>query len=131
MSDLPRAPFHFDSQLDADYLESLFGDDLDSIKEIFNSFLIDTRQGYDDVQAAYTGGDLKLLRQKIHKIKPTFGFVGLTGLTHQCEEVIAACDAATGTAQVEASCKNLFAEIEKSFVLIESEVARMDTYNAS
>lgn len=130
MNSLPESPFEFNPQLDTEYLESLFGDDLSSIKEIFNSFLIDTKEGYRDVQTAYNEGDLKLLRQKIHKIKPTFGFVGLTSLTHKCEEVIAACDTSSAITQVEEACTGLFKEIEESFGLIESEVIRLDEFGA-
>lgn len=130
MNSLPETPFEFNPQLDIEYLESLFGDDLSSIKEIFNSFLIDTKEGYQDVQTAYAEGDLKLLRQKIHKIKPTFGFVGLTMLTHNCEQVIAACDASSEIVQVEQACARLFKGIEDSFELIETEVKRLDEFGA-
>ncbi|MFZ1530203.1 MAG: hypothetical protein WAT19_15725 [Ferruginibacter sp.] len=130
MNSSPETPFEFSPQLDTAYLESLFGDDLSSIKEIFNSFLIDTKEGYNDVQTAYKEENLKLLRQKIHKIKPTFGFVGLTTLTHNCETVIAACDASAGITEVRAVSDDLFKQIEDSFILIENEVKRLDEYGA-
>ena len=130
MNSLPETPFEFNPQLDAEYLDSLFGDDLGSIKEIFNSFLIDTKEGYQDVKSAYNEGDLKQLRQKIHKIKPTFGFVGLTSTTHNCEKVIAACDASADISAVQATCSDLFKEIEDSFLLIENEVKRLDEFGA-
>ena len=117
--------FTFDDKLDQTFLASLYGDDFEYAREVFEGFLSETKPEFDKIKNDYRQNDLKNMRQKLHKIKPTFGFVGLTALTGKTETVIAACDRASNTGEIEPGCSALFKEIEDSFRLIENELARM------
>lgn len=120
--------FSFSYPLDQRFLESLYGDDLLYAQEVFTEFLKNTRIEFEGVKNNYRDNDLKKLRQQLHKIKPTFGFVGLTGLTEKTERVIAACDESASINTIEPECSELFNEIEGSFGLIETELERMKNY---
>ena len=117
--------FAFDNKLDQPFLESLYGDDFQYAQEVFEGFLATTKTEFESIKNDYRQNDVKNMRQKLHKIKPTFSFVGLTVLTEKTETIIAACDASSTTKEIETGCSALFKEIEDSFLLIESELTRM------
>jgi hypothetical protein len=117
--------FVFDSKLDQAFLESLYGDDFQYAQEVFEGFLADTKNEFEYIKNDYQQNALKNMRQKLHKIKPTFSFVGLTELTEKTETIIKACDASSNTREIETGCSSLFKEIEDSFLLIENELMRM------
>jgi predicted metal-dependent peptidase len=120
--------FLFSQPLDQHFLESLYGDDLEYAEEVFTEFLKNTKNEFDSIKNNYREDDLKKVRQQLHKIKPTFGFVGLTGLTERTEKVIAACDTSGSVKNIEPECSELFIEIEGSFRLIEAELERMKNH---
>ena len=120
--------FAFDSKLDKAFLESLYGDDFEYAQTVFEGFLADTKNEFEGIKNDYRLNALKNMRQKLHKIKPTFSFVGLPALTEKTETVIVACDASSDTREIEGDCSALFKEIEDSFVLIENELMRMRTH---
>ena len=119
---------HRRQSLDQHFLESLYGDDLEYAEEVFTEFLKNTKIEFDSIKNNYREDDLKKVRQQLHKIKPTFGFVGLTGLTERTEKVIAACDISASVKNIEPECSELFIEIEGSFRLIEAELERMKNH---
>src|SRR5258705_2987745 len=96
--------FVFDSKLDQTFLESLYGDDFQYAQEVFEGFLAETKNEFESIKSDYRQNAVKNMRQKLHKIKPTFGFVGLTALTEKTETVIAACDASSDTGAIETGC---------------------------
>jgi hypothetical protein len=122
--------FSFNNKLDQAFLYTLYEDDLLYAQEVFKGFLSATRTEFDGIKDDYTQNALKNMRQKLHKIKPTFSFVGLTGLTEKTELIIAACDTSSYTSEIEPGCSALFKEIEESFLLIEKELIRMQEHTA-
>ena len=122
--------FVFNDKLDHAFLYSLYEDDLPYAQEIFKGFLTETKIEFEGIKNDYSQNALKNMRQKLHKIKPTFSFVGLTGLTEKTESVIALCDHSSHVAETEPGCSALFREIEDSFLLIEKELTRMKDHTA-
>ena len=122
--------FAFDNKLDQTFLESLYGDDFQYAQEVFEGFLADTKTEFEGIKSDYRQNALKNMRQKLHKIKPTFSFVGLTTLTEKTETIIAACDVSSNTREIETGCSVLFKEIEDSFLLIENELMRMRNHTS-
>ncbi len=118
-------PFAFDTKLDQTFLESLYGDDVQYAQEVFEGFLADTKNEFEKIKSDYRQNAVKNMRQKLHKIKPTFSFVGLTALSEKTETIIAACDVSANTREIEPACSVLFKEIEDSFLLIETELIKM------
>jgi|SRR5688572_6089538 HPt (histidine-containing phosphotransfer) domain-containing protein len=121
-------PFTFSDKLDRGFLDSLYGDDIPYAQEVFTEFLKNTKSEFETIKAAYKDNDLKKIRQHLHKIKPTFAFVGLSELTERSEKLIGACDASSDVSQIEPICSELFNEIEGSFKLVENELERMKTH---
>jgi hypothetical protein len=120
--------FAFNPKLDQTFLYSLYEGDLLHAQEVFKGFLAETKIEFEGIKNDYRQNNLKSMRQKLHKIKPTFSFVGLTALTEKTESVIKACDASSNVTETEPGCSALFVEIEDSFLLIEKELSRMKEY---
>lgn len=122
--------FVFSAELDRGFLQSLYEGDLGYAIEVFENFLIDTKKESEALKKLYEENDVKNLRHKLHKVKPTFAFVGLTALTEQVEEVISSCDLAININEVEPGCSNLLNKFENSFRLIQTELERMKNHIA-
>jgi HPt (histidine-containing phosphotransfer) domain-containing protein len=120
--------FSFSEPLDQNFLDSLYGDDIAYAQEVFTEFLSNTKSEFETIKTAYKDNDLKKIRQHLHKIKPTFAFVGLSELTEKSEKLIVACDASKDVSEIEPACSGLFKEIEESFRLIEQELERMKNH---
>jgi hypothetical protein len=125
MSNSTNPAFVFCEKLDKDFLFSMYEDDLSYAKEVFESFLETTKEEFILLKECFNKKDLQEIRHKLHKIKPTFSFVGLPALTEKTESMIVKCDKATAISEIETDCKKLFNEIEESFVIIEKETIRI------
>ncbi len=128
MRNFTKPDFVFSPELDGVFLYSLYEDDLAYAKEVFESFLKDTKQEFEQIKEWYKKNEIKNIRHKLHKIKPTFSFVGLPDITEKTEKLIIACDSATDINSIEPTCTDLFTEIEGSFLLIENELKRMKNF---
>lgn len=124
------SPFIFNPQLDHEFLNAMYENDIVYAEEVFSAFLEQTRNEFGQVRNCYSNNDWQCLRQKLHKIKPTFSFVGLTALSEKCEEMIAACDHEADIKSRTLLWEKLEQEIEQSFRTVESELARMKTYTS-
>jgi HPt (histidine-containing phosphotransfer) domain-containing protein len=85
-------PFLYNGLIDPAILSSLYENDHAFIQKIFQSFL---DNGLDEdlrqIESSLTSGDTSELGKVIHKLKPAFGFVGLTFIEEQCREVESLC----------------------------------------
>lgn len=128
MSNFTIDNFELNSQLDKNYLESLYGNDLSCIIEVFESYLVHTKSEFEKAENDFINKQLKELRLTLHKMKPTFSFVGLPVVTSKTQEVIELCDTVSDFSEVEPQCIILLAEIKKSFSLIEAETTRLKNH---
>jgi Hpt domain len=119
------AAFVFSPEFDHVFLESMYDNDLDYAGEVFSGFLKETKNEVEALMNHYGNGNVTGFRQTLHKIKPTFSFVGLTGLTEKCEELISFCDKITEMKLAEPQWTSLSAEFEKAFILVDQELERM------
>ena len=84
--------FVYNKLIDPAILSTLYENDLALIQKIFESFL-DTGLDEDlrQIESCLTSGDTDGLRKVTHKLKPAFGFVGLTSIEEQCGEIELLC----------------------------------------
>jgi hypothetical protein len=122
--------FIFSPEFDRVFLESMYDNDLDYAGEVFSGFLQETKKEVEALVNFYNNGNVKGFRQTLHKIKPTFSFVGLTGLTEKCESLISFCDQITDMKLAEPQWTSLSAEFETAFLLVDKELERMKKHVA-
>lgn len=81
----------YDSRLDGDFLLSIYENDKEHAAIVFEQFLLSYPNQIKEVEECFNTGNIPLFRQKIHKLKPTFSFVGLTKITSKAEVIEKRC----------------------------------------
>jgi HPt (histidine-containing phosphotransfer) domain-containing protein len=78
--------FTFNSLINPDILYELYENDYQYIEEIFNTVLTHIDADLEEIRLAQSAGDIESLRKSIHKIKPTFGFLGMPQIEQKCRD---------------------------------------------
>jgi HPt (histidine-containing phosphotransfer) domain-containing protein len=123
--------FIFNEKINGDYLFSLYADDYPYIEEVFAVTLQHFDQDFEFIQAAYEGENITDLKKGVHKVKPAFGFVGLTDIQQICAAFEDACQQATDVSGLKAGYKNLMASLEEGKLIIASEYRKLKDFNAN
>ena len=122
--------FTFSPPIDSQYLIELYAGDYVMIEETFEDVL----REYDDfvqrIITTYHEGDTSGLKSAVHKLKPLFGFVGLTALQTQCLQFENSCQTMSPSQLADA-----FTPLEKNLLeaksIIAKERTRLAAFNAS
>jgi len=127
---LSNTIFTFSDAIDSKYIIDLYAGDYVMIEETFNDVLREYDEFVDRIITTYHESDIAGLKSAVHKIKPLFGFVGLTAQQGQCQQFENGCLAMAVGQQAEA-----FAALEKMLLgtksIIESEGRRLAEFNAA
>jgi HPt (histidine-containing phosphotransfer) domain-containing protein len=123
--------FIFNEKINSDYLFSLYADDYPYIEEVFSVTLQHFDPDLESIQVAYAGGNVTDLKKGVHKIKPAFGFVGLTDIQQICKEFEDACEEASETEELKAGYKNLVSSLEEGKMILEAEYRKLKDFNAN
>jgi CheY-like chemotaxis protein/HPt (histidine-containing phosphotransfer) domain-containing protein len=116
--------FTFNKELNTDYLNEFYDNDIAYAKEMFELFLSQYVKEFEEVETLLSQGEWTTVKQKLHKIKPSFAMVGLPDFTAKIqaiEDEIAAAQTA------EASSKYQFFknEIQHYLPILESDLLKM------
>ena len=125
---LPKR-FIFNEKLDSDYLFSLYADDYPYIEEIFATTLHHFDQDFAALEIAWESGNVADLKRATHKIKPTFGFVGLPDVQEFCRKFEENCQKTSSIDELKADYKQIVTTLAESKALIESEHRRLKEFN--
>ncbi|MDF2193699.1 Hpt domain-containing protein [Paraflavitalea sp. CAU 1676] len=123
--------FIFNEKLNSDYLFSLYADDYPYIEEVFSVTLQHFDEDADAIQNAYAAGSVADLKKGVHKMKPAFGFVGLTDIQQCCAEFEDACGRIAETAELKADYKQLMATLDEGKLILEAEYRKLKDFNAN
>lgn len=127
---LPKQ-FIFNEKINGDYLFSLYADDYPYIEEVFAVTLQYFDQDFESIQVAYEGGSIADLKKGVHKIKPAFGFVGLTDIQQLCATFEEACQQASTPSALKTDYKTLIASLEEGKMILASEYRKLKDFNAN
>ncbi len=83
--------FVFGNAIDSQYIIELYAGDYVMIEETFTDVLLEYDSFVQKIDACYLMGDIPGLKSAVHKIKPLFGFVGLTTIQNQCLQFENSC----------------------------------------
>ena len=123
--------FIFNEKLDADYLYSLYEDDYQYIEEIFQTTLAHFNEDLNSIKDAYQANNISDLKKAIHKIKPTFGFVGLPLVQNICKDFEDICHKATSSTDLTSEYKQIVVTLAESKELIASEYNKLKEFNSN
>jgi HPt (histidine-containing phosphotransfer) domain-containing protein len=117
--------FSFDKRLDSNFLESIYEGDLEHAQLVFGEFIEYTPVQMQDIEEAFSAGNLKGFGEQIHKIKPMFSFVGLTGLTGEAEVLEKKCKELSDINEISSLYNNFKNNYSVLFPIIENELSRL------
>ncbi len=115
----------FDPRLDVEFLQSIYEDDMEHALIVFNEFLKIAPAQMKEIEQNYCSGTVELFRQKIHKIKPVFSFVGLTELTDKAEILEKKCKEISHIIELNELYTEFKSYYTKTYPIIENEVMRL------
>ncbi len=123
--------FIFNEKIDGDYLYSLYADDYAYIEEIFATTLQHFDEDFETLKSAFASGSVTDLKKASHKIKPTFGFVGLIAIQEQVKEFEDLCQKVQDTSELKDDFKQIVATLADSKDLLTSEYQKLKAFNAN
>lgn len=123
--------FIFNENIDADYLYSLYEDDYQYIEEIFQTTLAHFNEDLNSIKNAYQTNNISDLKKAIHKIKPTFGFVGLPFVQNICNDFEDMCQKATSSNDLTLKYQQIVVTLAESKELIASEYNKLKEFNSN
>jgi len=126
---LSNTKFVFYDPIDGEYLIDLYAGDYNMIEETFTDVLREYDDFVERIITTYHEGDVVSLKSAVHKVKPLFGFVGLTALQAQCLDFETACQKAGSAAGLAPAFEALRRQLTDSKSIIASELARLSVFN--
>lgn len=123
--------FIFNEKIDADYLYSLYEDDYQYIEEILQTTLAHFNEDYNSIKNAYETNNISDLKKAIHKMKPTFGFVGLPLVQNICRDFEDICQKATSSNDLSSEYQQIVVTLAESRELIASEYIKLKEFNSN
>lgn len=122
-------PFKFDRQIDAGILYSLYENDYLYIEEIFRITLKHFDEDIGAFETCYHTGNLEGLKKAAHKIKPVFGYVGMSRLQQNCQAFEDKCAATDDLEQIFPDYKKLLLQFKECKMIIEADLQKLSEYN--
>ncbi|MEO6838948.1 MAG: Hpt domain-containing protein [Ginsengibacter sp.] len=115
----------FDQRLDIEFLQSIYEDDIEHAFMIFSQFLQKGPELMKDIEESYSSGEVEAFRQKVHKMKPVFSFVGLTHLTIKADIIEKKCKEISQIYDIDYLYQEFLTQYSNDFPIIENEVNRL------
>lgn len=123
--------FSFDKRLDSKHLSSLYGNDYIWIQEIFRIAHENFPADLSAIRVAWDTQDMDSLKRSVHKIKPTFGFIGLPGLQQTCKDLEHSIAQEASVSALHAGVQSLLAQCDECAAILGQELSRLIVYNES
>ena len=123
--------FIFNEKFDHEYLYSLYEHDYQYIEEIYSTTLTHFDNDMHAIEHAFSTDNLDNLKKAVHKMKPTFGFVGLPTVQHICKEFEDICQKATTTNELKAQYQQIVITLAESKKLIATEYSKLKEFNSN
>ena len=126
---LSHKNFVFSDAINSQYIIDLYAGDYIMIEETFADVLREYDNFVDRIFTSYHENDRQALKSAVHKIKPLFGFVGLTSIQALCLQFENTC-METPDAALAASFPQLETQLLQARGIIEKEKGRLTEFNS-
>lgn len=120
--------FIFSDAINSQYIIDLYAGDYIMIEETFADVLHEYDAFVQIIITSYHEKDRTALKSAIHKIKPLFGFVGLTTIQSSCLQFENSCLEAS-EAQLAQSFSPLQEDLLNARAIIQKEKVRLTEFN--
>lgn len=116
----------FDPRLNAEILYDLYEDDMDEAIIVFDQFLNMGPSLMKEMNDEYNKGSVETFRQKVHKMKPVFGYVGLMRQNELAETLEKKCKEISRISEIDDLYRQLQILYNEGLSIIRDEVKRLD-----
>ena len=123
--------FIFNDKINKELLFSLYEDDFSYMEEIFSITLTQLKPDISTLRETFENNDLAGLRKAVHKIKPSFGYIGLPETQELCKQFEVICGTSSSVSQIVTQYSFLCTRLEESIHIIEAEYEKLKNYNLS
>lgn len=120
--------FVFSDAINSQYIIELYAGDYVMIEETFTDVLLEYDGFVQKINTCFRDDDVAALKSSVHKIKPLFGFVGLTDLQALCLQFENACQGSSCSG-LAADYAVLFEKLIQAKSIIRDEQARLVAFN--
>jgi hypothetical protein len=121
--------FVFSEAVNGQYIIELYAGDYVMIEETFTDVLLEYDTFVQKINTSFHEGDPRVLKSAIHKIKPLFGFVGLTDIQARCVRFENACQGVDSCSVLAGEYSSLFEQLVRAKSIIQEEQARLVLFN--
>ncbi len=124
---MQNTPLNYDRRLDSAFLESMYENEKEDAVFGFEQFLNSYDRHFTELEQSFETGDVNLFRQKIHKLKPTFSFVGLTTITAKAEVIERKCTETSAIAAIRDLYHDFKDNLFELIPVVKDEYNRLNT----
>jgi len=124
-----KLTFSFSPELDIDFLQELYGEDLQQAEMVFESSAQQMRIELSLAEARFHDGDIPGLKKVVHKIKPLFGYIGLNKIMLEFAAFEQECAQANEPASVESGFQHIRMIAEEALQKVDNETKRLKQHN--
>jgi Hpt domain len=117
--------FKYNQRLDAAFLRSIYEDDMEHAAISFEQFLLKYPVQLKEVEDSFAIGDINTFRQKLHKLKPVFSYVGLTKITADAEIIEKLCNETPDINVINRLYIDLKRQLDEFIPIIKDELRRL------
>lgn len=121
--------FEFSPDLDTGFLLSIYENDMLYAEEIFANFLISLPEALKEMEDAIEKSNTELFKSVVHRIKPSFSYVGLSEITLEMDNLQKECLHTSDMNQLTGRYKPLLERIRNKIILIQQELKRIQEFN--
>lgn len=119
----------FSGRFDSSFLSELYGGDMDSAREIFDTSAHHLSLELKNAINHYNNGDLVALRRVFHKIKPLYGYVGLPRLHDYVLRFETRCTEVSDISELRYEFEKMISIIGESLDVLRQELGRMRSFS--
>ena len=112
-------------ELDTAYLNDTYSDDAETAVMMFENYLLELPENQKLLHDSYNNKDLPLFRQLIHKQKPSFSYVGLTGISDQFHQLQIKCLQVSDLDTYKEEIQTALSQIDSSTPVIEQTLEQL------
>jgi HPt (histidine-containing phosphotransfer) domain-containing protein len=116
----------FHPKLDAEFLHSFYGGEVEQLQTVFEFFLNDIDGQMELLSKAVGSRDAKELKQLLHKIKPTFSYVGLSTITEEMNSLEAKCAETGDFEEITPLYNKLTNNVSESLIILRDEARKLE-----
>jgi HPt (histidine-containing phosphotransfer) domain-containing protein len=119
--------FKYDQRLDTAFLDSIYDGDMEHAAISFEQFLHKYPAQLKELDESFIAGNITIFRQKLHKLKPTFSYVGLTEITAKAEIIEKLCNETPHLNVISRQYVDLKQQLNDLIPVVEQEFKRLNT----